>query len=76
MLSRAILKCLKCRATAVSRPQYFATRQTVRQKVLLPLWVQLGPRAAYQPSPFVPQQPTWGNCVDMSVSCQERPCQS
>jgi len=27
MLSRAILKCLKCRATAVSRPQYFATRQ-------------------------------------------------
>ena len=36
-LSRAILKVSHNR---VSRPQYFATRQTVRQKVLLPLWVQ------------------------------------
>ena len=36
MAPRAILKC---RTTAVSRPKYFATRQTVRQKVLLPLGV-------------------------------------
>jgi hypothetical protein len=35
-LSRAILQVSHNRRFA---PQYFATRQTVRQKVLLPLWV-------------------------------------
>jgi hypothetical protein len=72
MLSRAVLKRLKCRATAVSRPQYFATRQTVRQKVLLPLWGKLGSGGASTRLPLCPDERTSPTKPAMLVSCQEQ----
>jgi hypothetical protein len=35
-------------------------------------WVKLGPRAASELGPFIPQQQTCSDCGGMSVSCHER----
>ena len=50
-LSRAIVQVSHNRRFA---PQYFATRQTVRQKVLLPLWVNRATFTARRSLPVFP----------------------
>ena len=33
------------------------------------IWVKLGPQARSDRRPFIPQQPTYGDCNDVSVLC-------
>src|SRR3984893_18421180 len=39
-------------------------------------WVIFRLRAAFQPGPLIPQQRTCGDCIGMSVSCQEATLES